>query len=88
MTENDAKIVASLTDDYRCFIYDHNIFIIQATGPNVLNLFTEVFANVPDKVQCLYLTGFSSLVMIMELQMGQVTLTVVDPNWSIEKLFW
>ncbi len=26
------KIVASLTDDSRGIIYDHNIFIVEATG--------------------------------------------------------
>jgi len=29
------KFETSLTDDTRVIIYDHHMFIVQATGPNV-----------------------------------------------------
>jgi hypothetical protein len=32
------KFETSLTDDARVVIYDHHMFIVQATGPNVLKL--------------------------------------------------
>jgi hypothetical protein len=43
------QIVASRTDNPRVVIYDHNIFIIQATGVNVIKLFSFV---TDDKAQC------------------------------------
>jgi hypothetical protein len=30
------KLEDSLTVDYRVVIYDHHMFIVQATGPNVV----------------------------------------------------
>ncbi len=34
------KLKASLTDDARVVIYDHHMFVVQATGTNVINLST------------------------------------------------
>ncbi len=43
---DDARIVnkldASLTDDARVVIYDHRMFIVQATGVNVINVFAAI----------------------------------------------
>ncbi len=33
------QIVASLTDDSRAVIYDRNMFIVQATGSNIIKTF-------------------------------------------------
>ncbi len=43
IVNDDARVInkleASLTDDARVIIYDHHMFIVQATGPNVIKLF-------------------------------------------------
>jgi hypothetical protein len=36
------KLRASLNDDARVVIYDRHMFIVQATGPNVIKLFMSV----------------------------------------------
>jgi hypothetical protein len=36
------KLKASLNDDARVIIYDRHMFIVQATGPKVIKLFTAV----------------------------------------------
>jgi hypothetical protein len=33
------KFEASLTDEARVIIYDHHMFIVQATGVNIIKLF-------------------------------------------------
>ncbi len=35
------KLETSLTDEARVVIYDHHMFIVQATGPSVLNFFVR-----------------------------------------------
>ncbi len=36
------KLKASLNDNARVIIYDHHMFIVQATGPKVIKLFMAV----------------------------------------------
>ncbi len=36
------KLEASLTDDARVIIYDRLMFIVKATGPNVIKLFLSL----------------------------------------------
>ena len=36
------KLEALLTDDARVIIYDHHVFIVQATGACAIKLFTAV----------------------------------------------
>jgi hypothetical protein len=57
------KFGASLTDDARVVIYDCHMFIVQATGANVMRLFIVVI-NVCNKQQFLCLGGFFSLVFL------------------------
>jgi hypothetical protein len=35
------KLAASLTDDAKVVIYDHHMFIVQATGDKVIKLFAH-----------------------------------------------
>ncbi len=35
------KLETSLTDDSRVVIYDHHMFIVQATEPNVIKIFVR-----------------------------------------------
>ncbi len=37
------KLEASLTDDARVIIYNHNMFIVQATGGRSSNLYLNLF---------------------------------------------
>jgi hypothetical protein len=39
---SSVKLEASLTDEARVVIYNRHMFIVQATGANVIELFTAV----------------------------------------------
>jgi hypothetical protein len=52
------KLEASLTDDARLVIYDLHMFIVQATGINILKLFKSL-KRLHNKLECLSLQSFS-----------------------------
>jgi hypothetical protein len=50
--------------------YDHkNMFIVQATGVNVMKLFMTV-TNVRNMLACLFLSGFYNLVYCLRVRQG------------------
>ncbi len=55
------KLKASLNDDARVIIYDCHMFIVLATGPKVIKLFTSVIStNFRNRLECLSLASLSS----------------------------
>jgi hypothetical protein len=56
-SSNVNKLKASLNDDARVIIYDCHMFIVQATGANVINFFCPQFTNFHNKLECLSLAS-------------------------------
>jgi hypothetical protein len=59
---DDSSVISKwsfkLIDDPRNIIYDHHKFIIQATGANVIKLFSFITDEGPNKLECLSLETF------------------------------
>jgi hypothetical protein len=64
IVNDDARVInkleASLTDDTRVVIYDHHMFIVQATGDKVIELFYCSLTKRQIKLDRLSLVSFSS----------------------------
>ncbi len=58
------QIVASLNGNSRgvIYIYNRNMFIAKATGPNFTKKLRTQFTFLRDELECLYLASLSSLV--------------------------
>ncbi len=56
------KIEDSLTDDARVIIYVLHMFIVEATGVNVINLFPSSLMLSANKLECIPLANLNSLV--------------------------
>ena len=56
------KLETSLTDNARVVLYDHHVFIVQATGCIHNTLFSSELTNGHNKLVCSTLAGLFSLV--------------------------
>jgi len=73
---DDSKVVnrieTSLTDDTRVVIYDCHMFIVQATGVNVIFFWQKKRTN---KLKCLILASLSSLIGHLQARQGAYPLS-------------
>jgi len=58
------KIEDSLTDDARVIIYILHMFIVEATGVNVINLFPFSLMRSANKLECISLANLNRLVYV------------------------
>jgi hypothetical protein len=65
-----SKIEDSLTDDARVIIYILHMFIVEATGVNVINPFPSSLMLTENQLECIPLANLSSLVLCLRLRQG------------------